>query len=63
MLFEDKRNYKVKADRMYETGWKPKYNLEEGVRALQKIFVENRIKNLRDDLYHNGNFMKKHYGS
>ena len=61
ILFEDKRNYKVKADKIYNTGWKPKYNLEEGVLALNKLFKENRIKNVKDEMYHNGNFMSKYY--
>jgi nucleoside-diphosphate-sugar epimerase len=61
MLFEDKRNYKVKADKIYNTGWKPKYDLQEGVLALAKMFKENRIKNIKDELYHNGNFMRKYY--
>ncbi len=61
MLFEDKRNYKVKADKIYSTGWKPKYDLNEGILSLAKLFKENRIKNTTNELYHNGNFMRKYY--
>jgi len=62
ILFEDKRNYKVKADKIYSTGWKPEHNLIEGIIDLHYLFNQNRIKNLQNDLYHNGNFMRKYYG-
>jgi len=63
MLFEDKRNYKVKADKIYSTGWGPKYNLEEGIMTLHHLFKEGRIKDVRNELYHNGNFMRKYYAT
>lgn len=61
MLFEDKRNYKVKADKIYNTGWKPKYTLDQGVLDLFNLFVQERVKNVTDELYHNGNFIRKYY--
>lgn len=61
MLFEDKRNYKVTADKIFNTNWKPVYNLEEGVMSLYNLFAQDRIKNVKDELYHNGNFMRKYY--
>ena len=61
MLFEDKRNYKVIADKIYNTGWKPKHTLEEGVLDLFNLFAQERIKNVQNELYHNGNFMRKYY--
>jgi len=61
MLFEDKRNYKVKANKIYSTGWRAEYNLEEGVMSLHYLFKEGRIKDVRNELYHNGNFMRKYY--
>lgn len=62
ILFEDKRNYKVKTDKIYNTGWKPEHDLEEGVISLHYLFKDSRIKNVKSDLYHNGNFMRKYYG-
>lgn len=60
MLFEDKRNYKVMADKIYRTGWEPVHNLTEGLISLSNLFTQNRIKNVQNELYHNGNFMRKH---
>jgi nucleoside-diphosphate-sugar epimerase len=60
--FEDKRNYKVKNDKILATGWKPKYTLNQGIREMNKIFKEQRIKNVNDEIYHNGNYLRKIYG-
>lgn len=62
ILFEDKRNYKVKTEKILKTGWTPKYHLEEGVLTLYDLFKDNRIKNVKDEIYHNGNFTRKNYG-
>lgn len=62
MLFEDKRNYKVKTDKIASTGWIPQYSLTEGIFTLHKIFSDKRIKNNASELYHNGNYMRKYYG-
>jgi nucleoside-diphosphate-sugar epimerase len=60
--FEDMRNYKVKNDKITQTGWTPKYTLTNGIKELHNIFKEKRVKDLGDDIYHNGNYIKKIYG-
>ena len=61
ILFEDRRNYKVKTDKILATGWEPFYNLEQGIKKLYKTFKENRLKDVDNIIYHNGNFIKKYY--
>lgn len=60
--FEDKRNYKVKNDKILSTGWKPKYSLEEGIKQINELFREFRIKDPTNEIYHNGNYIRKNYG-
>lgn len=60
--FQDMRNYKVKNDKIIQTGWKPKYSLADGIKELYNTFKEKRIKDLGDDIYNNGNYIKKLYG-
>ena len=63
VLFEDKRNYKVNSKKIEDTGWAPKFSLQDGIVSLTEVFEENRIKDAALNLYHNGNFMRKHYGT
>lgn len=60
--FEDKRNYKVKNDKILATGWTPKYKLDHGIKEIYSIFKEQRIKNNLDTVYHNGNYIREKYG-
>lgn len=60
--FEDMRNYKVKNNKITQTGWKPKYTLTDGIKELYNTFKEKRVKDLGGDIYHNGNYIKKIYG-
>ena len=58
MKFEDLRNYKVKNDKIYATGWKPKFSLPDGIEEMKKIFLEGRIKNTNDPVYSNVVFLQ-----
>jgi nucleoside-diphosphate-sugar epimerase len=60
--FQDLRNYKVKNDMILQTGWRPTYTLADGIRELYAVFKEKRVKQLDDDIYRNGNHIKKLYG-
>lgn len=57
--FEDQRNYRVSGDKFASLGWKPKYTLEDGVRQVQKIIVEGRIKDTTDPIYSNAAYIKQ----
>jgi len=56
--FQDARNYKVdtsKANKTYD--YLPIITVEEEVQNLINIFNEKRIKNVKDEVYHNGLFL------
>ena len=58
--FEDARNYHVsneKSNKLFT--YKPKHTLESEVKLLVELFSENRICNVRDEAYNNGQFIKK----
>ena len=57
--FEDTRNYSVSNQRILDTGWKPKFKLEDGIDELKKIFIEERIKDTSDEVFSNAVFLKK----
>lgn len=61
--FEDKRNYRVKNDKILSTGWNPKYKLIDGINEVYSLFRDNRIKNNNDPIFHNGNYIRKEYGT
>jgi nucleoside-diphosphate-sugar epimerase/GT2 family glycosyltransferase len=57
--FQDARNYKVNNTKSLNVfGHKPKITVEEEVSRMIKIFKENRIQNLEDELYNNGLYLK-----
>lgn len=58
MKFEDLRNYKVKNDRIYGTGWRPKFNLPDGIEEMKNVFLEGRVKNTNDPVYSNVAFLQ-----
>lgn len=60
--FQDMRNYKVKNDKIMQTGWRPHYNLIGGIKEMYNVYKEKRIKKIDDDVYRNGNYIKKLYG-
>jgi len=45
MKFEDLRNYRVKNNKILDTGWKPVYNLQDGIKQIVDLIAEKRIKN------------------
>jgi nucleoside-diphosphate-sugar epimerase len=57
--FEDQRNYRVTNDKILATGWKPTYNLEFGVKQIQSVIQDNRIKNTSDPIYSNAAYIKQ----
>jgi nucleoside-diphosphate-sugar epimerase len=60
--YEDLRNYKVTGSKMAGTGWSPKLTLDTGILEIYDLIKSNRIKKLDNELYHNGNFIRKYYG-
>jgi nucleoside-diphosphate-sugar epimerase len=60
--FQDMRNYKVKNDKIFATGWRPSLTLVDGINELATMFKEKRVKEPNNDIYHNGNHIKKLYG-
>jgi nucleoside-diphosphate-sugar epimerase len=57
--FEDARNYKVMAKKASFTfKYIPLYNIRTEVLKMKKIFKEQRISDITEDTYHNGNFIK-----
>lgn len=57
--FQDARNYKVSNNKSFmKFDYKPKYTIESEVNLLIKLFSENRICNVKEDIYHNGEFIK-----
>jgi nucleoside-diphosphate-sugar epimerase len=61
--YEDKRNYKVKNEKILSEGWGPKYSLQVGIQQISSFFKKTRIKNPNADIYHNGKFIKEYYGT
>lgn len=61
ICFEDLRNYKVSTDKILKTGWKPFYQLEDGIVQIGDIIMQNRIKNTNDVIYSNVAFIKNMY--
>lgn len=57
--FEDLRNYRVKTDKIDATGWQPKYTLEQGIKEIAKIILEDRLVNSNDPVYSNVNYLKE----
>lgn len=59
---EDLRNYRVKNEKIMQTGWNPRYTLSDGIKEMNDIFKQKRVKELMDDVYHNGNYIRRLYG-
>lgn len=58
---QDARNYRVKNNKILSTGWKPLFDINDGIKEINFILKTNRIKNPLDIIYHNANFLKHHY--
>lgn len=55
--YADARNYKV--DTAKAEGWfTPKFSLTDGIKDLEKVFRENRIKDTDNPVYSNGRWLK-----
>lgn len=59
MEFEDQRNYKVKNDKILNTGWGPDHSLGEGIEEIVRVFKEQRISDPADPIYSNEGFLKE----
>jgi nucleoside-diphosphate-sugar epimerase len=59
LKFEDQRNYRVSGEKFAALGWKPKYALADGVKQIQKLIAEDRIKNTADPIYSNAAYIKQ----
>jgi nucleoside-diphosphate-sugar epimerase len=59
MKFEDLRNYKVKNQKILNTGWAPSYTLEDGITEIFSLIKEKRVKDTTDVVYSNAAFMRK----
>lgn len=56
--FEDLRNYRVSGAKFQSCGWKPKYDLEYGIREVYQTIVSGRIPDPKNILYSNGQYLK-----
>jgi len=57
--FEDVRNYmvnNVKAEQTFE--YKPMYEMRSEIENLKDVFDNHRIRNVKDKVFHNGNFIE-----
>lgn len=61
MKFEDLRNYRVKNDKILDTGWSPSYNIQNGIEQIFSLIKEKRIKDTTDIVYSNAAFMRRLY--
>jgi len=59
MKFEDLRNYKVKTDKIKQTGWKPYLVLSNGILEIYNTIKDNRIVNTSDIIYSNAAYMRE----
>jgi len=57
--FEDARNYmvnNVKAEHDFK--YTSRYDIQEEIEKLRAVFLEGRIRNVKDSAFHNGNYIK-----
>ena len=59
--FEDLRNYKTLNDKMLNTGWTPRYSLQDGIEEMYLVINQGRIKNLLDTVYSNEKHLRAAY--
>ena len=58
LKFDNVRNYRVAPVRFRDTGWRPKYELKDGIIEVATLLREGRIKNPSDSVYSNAAFLK-----
>lgn len=56
--FEDLRNYKVINAKYLATGWKPSFDMAEGILKIYNMISGGRIVNPADPIYHNHFYLK-----
>lgn len=61
MPFEDLRNYKILNDKILNTGWTPKYSLQDGIEEMHLVINQGRIKNLLNTVYSNEKHLRAAY--
>lgn len=61
MKFEDLRNYRVSNQKFLDTGWKPRFNIRDGISQISNLIYEKRVKNVNDLVYSNAAYMRKLY--
>jgi len=57
--FEDARNYmvnNVKTELSFK--YKPIYDIQDEIEKLREVFLNGRIRNVKDSAFHNGNYIK-----
>jgi len=57
MKYEDLRDYKVENYKILSTGWKPTYDLFNGILDLSNVIRENRVVNGYDPMYSNEKYL------
>ncbi|OGF64184.1 hypothetical protein A2661_00360 [Candidatus Giovannonibacteria bacterium RIFCSPHIGHO2_01_FULL_45_24] len=58
VTFEDLRNYKVSSAKFMSYGWKPRYSLEDGVREIYQLITAGRVRDPKNAIYSNGQYLK-----
>ena len=56
--FEDLRNYKVNTDSIIKTGFNSFRDLKTGVKEIEELFLNSRIKKPEDMIYSNADYIK-----
>lgn len=58
--FEDARNYMVDNEKSRQSfTYEPIYNIEEEVCRMKEMFEDGRIRNVKEDAFHNGNYIRR----
>ncbi len=58
LKFEDLRNYRVSSEKFRALGWKPKYDLAYGIAEVHSMIREGRLRDPKNILYSNGNYLR-----
>lgn len=56
--FEDLRNYRVKNEKIKQTGWHPQFTIRDGIFEMYNVISGGRIVNPSDPIYHNHFYLK-----
>jgi len=57
--FEDSRNYQVSSEKIKDSGFICKFDLDFGINEMKNIFLDNRIKNTSDPIFSNFSYLSK----